>query len=385
MKIVLSLLLFFALCADMQPLHAGTYTVDNLPMVYLKDRTKHVVNPDGILSASIVERMDSMLYRLEAEKGVQSVVAVVERVEGGDCYEFAITLGNRYGVGSRQNTGLIILLSTQDRCYQILTGEGLEGTLPDAICRRIENRKMVPFLKTGDWDNAPTITVQLPDGGSVAVEIPVDGATSGTVAVLVKEDGTEEVIKTSVTTENGVAVTLTDGQRVKIVDNSKYFSDVPDSHWGAQAIDFASSRELLGGTGPSTFSPETAMTRGMIVTVLARMEGVDTSTGSAWYEAGQKWAIAEGISDGTNMEQGLTREQLALMLYRYANTPTVSGNLNGFADGDSVSSWATQAMVWAIQEGLISGVGNNTLNPQGQASRAQVATILMRFIEGGIQ
>ena len=127
------------------------------------------------------------------------------------------------------------------------------------------------------------------------------------------------------------------------------------------------------------------MTRGMIVTVLARMEGVDTSTGSAWYEAGQKWAIAEGISDGTNMEQGLTREQLALMLYRYANTPAVSGNLNGFADGDSVSSWATQAMTWAIQEGLISGVGNNTLNPQGQASRAQVATILMRFIEGGIQ
>ena len=237
----------------------------------------------------------------------------------------------------------------------------------------------------GDWDNAPTITVQLPDSGSVAVEIPVDGATSGTVAVLVKEDGTEEVIKTSITTENGVAVTLTDGQRVKIVDNSKYFSDVPDSHWGAQAIDFASSRELLGGTGPSTFSPETAMTRGMIVTVLARMEGVDTSTGSAWYEAGQKWAIAEGISDGTNMEQSLTREQLALMLYRYANTPAVSGNLNGFADGDSVSSWATQAMTWAIQEGLISGVGNNTLNPQGQASRAQVATILMRFIEGGIQ
>ena len=159
MKIVLSLLLFFALCAGMQPLRAGTYTVDNLPMVYLKDRTKHVVNPDGILSASIVERMDSMLYRLEAEKGVQSVVAVVERVEGGDCYEFAITLGNRYGVGSRQNTGLIILLSTQDRCYQILTGEGLEGTLPDAICRRIENRKMVPFLKTDDWDNAMLQTV----------------------------------------------------------------------------------------------------------------------------------------------------------------------------------------------------------------------------------
>ena len=237
---------------------------------------------------------------------------------------------------------------------------------------------------TSDRDNAPTITVQLPEGDGVTVEIPVDGATSGTVAVLVKEDGTEEIIKTTITTENGVKVTLSDGQRVKIVDNSKYFSDVPDSYWGAQAIDFASSRELFGGTGPNTFSPETAMTRGMMVTVLARMEGVDTSTGSVWYEAGQKWAVANGISDGTNMEQGLTREQLALMLYRYAGEPAVSGDLSGYADGASVNSWATQAVTWAVQEGLISGVGNNTLNPQGQASRAQVATILTRFIENGL-
>ena len=159
MKHVICLFLLFWICGSAQLLQAGTYTVDNLPMVYLQDRTKHVVNPDGILSAPAVARMDSMLYRLEADKGVQSVVAVVERIEGGDCYEFAITLGNKYGVGNQQNTGLIILLSTQDRCYQILTGEGLEGTLPDAICRRIENRKMVPYLKTGDWDNAMLQTV----------------------------------------------------------------------------------------------------------------------------------------------------------------------------------------------------------------------------------
>ena len=235
---------------------------------------------------------------------------------------------------------------------------------------------------TSDWNSAPTITMQLPDGGAVAVEIPVDGATSGTVAVLVKEDGTEEVIKTSITTENGVAITLVDGQRVKVVDNSKYFSDVPDGYWGEQSIDFVSSREIFGGTGPSIFSPERTMTRGMMVTVLARMEGVDTSVGSIWYEAGQKWAMSEGISDGTNMEQDLTREQLALMLYRYAGMPNVSGDLSGFIDGDSVSSWAIAGMKWAVQEGLISGMGNNILQPQGEASRTQVATILMRFIKG---
>lgn len=133
MKKAFCLFLLFFVCRSVQLLYAGTYTVDNLPMVYLQDKTKHVVNPDGILSAQTVQQMDSLLYRLETEKGVQSVVAVVERIEGGECYDFAITLGNKLGVGNRQNTGLIILLSTQDRCYQILTGEGLEGTLPDAI------------------------------------------------------------------------------------------------------------------------------------------------------------------------------------------------------------------------------------------------------------
>lgn len=159
MKKAFCLFLLFLVCRSVQLLYAGTYTVDNLPMVYLQDKTKHVVNPDGILSAQTVQQMDSLLYRLETEKGVQSVVAVVEHIEGGECYDFAITLGNKLGVGNRQNTGLIILLSTQDRCYQILTGEGLEGTLPDAICRRIENRRMVPYLKTGDWDTAMLQTV----------------------------------------------------------------------------------------------------------------------------------------------------------------------------------------------------------------------------------
>ena len=92
--------------------------------------------------------------------------------------------------------------------------------------------------------------------------------------------------------------------------------------------------------------------------------------------------MANGISDGTNMEQGLTREQLALMLYRYAGMHNVNGDLNGFSDGDSVSSWAVAGMKWAVQEGLISGMGNNILQPQGEASRTQVATILMRFIKG---
>lgn len=155
------LVIFFTIFIGLpNNIQASSYNPDNLPIPYLHDRSKHVVNPDHILSASTVARMDSMLYSLEQEKGVQSLVIVVENIDGGDCYDFAITLGNKYGVGNQQNTGLIILLATKDRCYQILTGEGLEGTLPDAICRRIENRQMVPFLKAEQWDEAMLNTTE---------------------------------------------------------------------------------------------------------------------------------------------------------------------------------------------------------------------------------
>ena len=234
---------------------------------------------------------------------------------------------------------------------------------------------------TADRDEAPTVTVDLPRNTSAKVEIPVRRATPGTVAVLVKADGTEEIIKTSLTTENGVTVTLSDGDTVKIVDNSKKFADVPASYWGSDYIDFVTSREIFSGTGANTFDPDLPMNRAMIVTVLAAYDGADTSSsGGAWYEAGQRWAMANGISDGTNMEQNLTREQLALMLWSYAGKPDARQSLTGYPDMGSVSSWAKQAMAWAVENGLISGV-DGALAPQGEATRAQVATILMRFVE----
>ena len=153
---------------------------------------------------------------------------------------------------------------------------------------------------------------------------------SVTVAVLVKADGTEQVIKTFLTTQNGVAVTLSNGNTVRIVDNSKTFEDVSASYWGAEAVYFATSRKLFAGTSATTFDPDTAMTCAMIVTVLDRFEGVDTTAGDIWYEAGQQWAVANGVSDGTNMDRSLTREQLAAMLWRYAGSPSVSNDLSGY-------------------------------------------------------
>lgn len=238
-----------------------------------------------------------------------------------------------------------------------------------------------PLPVEKDKTNAPSVTVDLPEGIAVKAEIPVKNVTPGTVAILVEEDGTETVIQTSLVTENGVAVTLSDGDTVKIADNSKSFADVAETYWGADAVAFASSRELLSGTGDTTFEPETPMTRAMIVTVLARMEGVDTSAGETWYEAGRNWAMENGVSDGSDMQGTLTREQLASMLYRYAGASAVSADWSGFTDQVSISAYAVDAMNWAIEKNLIYGTTSTTLEPQGQATRAQVAAILQRFME----
>ena len=236
---------------------------------------------------------------------------------------------------------------------------------------------------TTDKDAAPTVTVNLPSKDATKVEVPVKDVTPGTVAVLVDADGNETVIKDTVQSENGIIVEITDGTTIKVVDNSKSFDDVTDNYWGADAIDFATSRELFAGTGENTFSPEGDMTRAMIWSVLARYEGADTSgaSGDEWYAGPQKWAIENGISDGTYPNASMTREQLAAMLYRYVGSPAVSGTVGDYSDADSISSWASDAMVWAVQQGLIAGMGENTLNPQGTATRTQVAAILQRFIE----
>lgn len=152
------------------------------------------------------------------------------------------------------------------------------------------------FPVTSDKEDAPTVTVELPSNTSAKVEIPVSDVTAGTVAILVKADGTEEIIKTPLTTENGVAVTLADGDTVKIMDNSKDFDDVASNYWGNQYINFATSRELFSGTSATAFAPETVMTRSMIVTVLASYDGANTaaSSGEPWYAASQQWAMENG-------------------------------------------------------------------------------------------
>lgn len=161
------------------------------------------------------------------------------------------------------------------------------------------------------------------------------------------------------------------------------FTDVPAGSWYEEAVNYVSEKGLMNGTSKNSFSPNANTTRGMIVTILARVEGVNTN-GTPWYAAGQKWAMDNGISDGTNMPGVITREQLATILYRYAKQKgydvSKSAALTAFSDADKVNGYAAEAMQWAVAEGLLQG-SNGKLDPQGSATRAQVATILMRFME----
>lgn len=225
---------------------------------------------------------------------------------------------------------------------------------------------------------APVIKLSVPaSAGEVSVVIPVTNAQQGTVAIKVNPDGTEEIIKTSVVTKDGVVLGVKGSAQIKIVNNDKDFADTV-GHWAESDVDFVSARELFTGTAPQTFSPEAATTRGMVVTVLARLAGESTDGGANWYDKGCAWAVTNGVSDGTDPNGTVTREQLAAMLYRYFGSPAVSGSLS-FADASSVSEYAHDAMQWCVNNGIINGM-DGLLNPQGQATRAQVSAMFARYI-----
>lgn len=164
------------------------------------------------------------------------------------------------------------------------------------------------------------------------------------------------------------------------------FTDVPESHWAHDAIEYVVDEGLFAGTSDTTFNPEGTMTRAMLWVVLARMDDVNTnaSSGEAWYQPGLDWAVENGISDGTNPNNNITREQFAAMLYRYAENAgeditADTAELNKFIDTINISSYALQPMAWAVENGIVSGTSSDTISPSGNATRAQVATMLMRY------
>ena len=231
--------------------------------------------------------------------------------------------------------------------------------------------------------------------GGVTLTVPAEDAGPGTVAVLVHEDGTRETVQKSMVEDGKISIPLAGSGTVEIVDNSKAFDDVQPTAWEADAVAFASARELFSGTSETTFSPTQPMSRGMLATVLYRLEGSpdqdapasygDVSS-DAWYADGVAWATENGIANGYGDGQfgpnnNVTREQFAVMLWNYAGRPSASGQTLDFTDADQASGYALEALCWAVENGILNGYGNGKLIPGGMATRAQAAQMLKNFME----
>ena len=158
------------------------------------------------------------------------------------------------------------------------------------------------------------------------------------------------------------------------------FYDVNIRDWYYDAVYYVWEKGLMDGVDTHEFAPNATLTRAMVWTIIARAEGVDTTGGASWYAKAQEWVVAKGISDGENPSAAITRQELVTMLYRLAGEPTVSGSVTA-PDAESVSAWAGDAMVWAMNIGLIEGDENGAVTPTATATRAQAAAVFMRYIE----
>ena len=228
-----------------------------------------------------------------------------------------------------------------------------------------------------DSSTAPTVKVELPkNSGDTKVEIPVSNVKPGTVAVLVHADGTEEIVKNSLPTEDGIQLTINGGATVKIVDNSKGFIDTQD-HWAKDAIDFVSARGLVNGMSATIYAPNNSTTRAQLWTILARQNDADLNGGNTWYEKAQLWSKEKGISDGTEPNAAINRAQMVTMLWRAAGQPTAGGTAN-FTDVPADSYYAN-AVSWAVEGGITAGVGGGRFDPNSTCTRAQIATFLYRL------
>ena len=172
------------------------------------------------------------------------------------------------------------------------------------------------------------------------------------------------------------------------------FADVQEEDWYYEAVEFVYSQGLMDGVDGGNFDPEGSMSRAMVATVLWRISGepeveydlpFEDVPDWAWYAPAVRWAASRGIVNGISdtefaPDTAVNREQMAAMLHRYAVTPVVDEDLTGFSDYEEVSSWALEAMRWAVDQGIVTGIGANQLSPKGRATRCQAAAMFMRFL-----
>ena len=326
-------------------------------------KTDTVTNPDGSVTKTETKSDGTVVETTTGKDG--STTKTETKKNGSSVTESKDAAGSTGTVKTDKNGQTTASAKISDKAVSDAKNSG------DAVKAPVE------VEASRDSSTAPTVKVELPKGaGETKVEIPVTNVKPGTVAVLVHPDGTEEIVKDSIPTENGVQLTVNGDATVKVMDNSKNFTDTA-GHWSEKNIDFVSARGLLNGTSANTFSPNAPTTRAQLWTVLARQNNADLTGGANWYEKAQAWSTANGVSDGSDPNAAISRAQVVTMLWRAMGQPTAASGTS-FADVPADSYYA-QAVAWAIENGITAGVGGGRFDPNSTCTRGQIATFLYRL------
>ena len=325
-------------------------------------KTDTVTNPDGSVTKTETKSDGTVVETTTGKDG--STTKTETKKDGSSVTESKDAAGSTGTVKTDKNG--------QTTAETALSNKAIE----DAKRNGEPVKAPVEVKATRDSNTAPTVKIELPrNSGETKVEIPVTNVKPGTVAVLVHPDGTEEIVKNSLPTEDGIQLTVNGGATVKIVDNSKDFADTRN-HWAKDAIDFVSARGLVNGMSATIYAPNNSTTRAQLWTILARQADADLTGGATWFENAQNWAKAKGISDGANPNGTINRAQMVTMLWRAMGQPAAASGAS-FADVPADSYYA-QAVAWAVENGITAGVGGGRFDPNSTCTRAQIVTFLYR-------
>ena len=334
---------------------------DSNPVI--KTETKN--NTDGSTTKTETRRDGSVTQTTTGKDG--SVTKTETKKDGSSVTENKAADGSTGTVKTDKNG--------QTEAAAKVSGKAVEDAKKNGEAVKVP----VEVEATRNSSTAPTVSIELPKGaGETKVEIPVSNVTPGTVAVLVYPDGTEEILKDSIPTEDGIQLTVDGSATVKIVDNSKGFIDTRN-HWAKDEIDFVSARGLVNGMSATIYAPNASTTRAQLWTILARQNGADLNGGNTWHEKAQNWTKDKGVSDGANPNAAINRAQMVTMLWRAKGQPTAGGTAH-FTDVPTDSYYA-QAVAWAVENGITTGVGNGHFDPTGTCTRAQIAAFLARSMK----
>ena len=306
-------------------------------------------------------------------------VHTITRIDGGSEITMTVTDGYVYTLPELYKNGYTFTGWRVNSSNTIVKGGESYPITANTTFTAVWNMIMIPdtYDIAVDQPAHGTVDVSLSNASQGSVITVTATPDEGYELVYITVDGEPISGSSFVMPDHAVEVSAVFAEIGKEVN----FVDVSRADWFYDYVQYVAQNGLMEGTTRTAFEPNASMTRAMFWTVLARIDG-ETITGDAWKTLAQTWAVESGISDGTNADALITREQMVTMLYRYAGSPVTGGMaISAFTDGASVSDYATDAVTWALSEGILTGMGDGILAPQGTATRAQAAAMLMRFVE----